>query len=137
LASTEKNQAGTSASFDDNSGDFSTNGTGDGNTKLEKIITQKYLGLFPDMSQEAWNDKRRLNLPRTDVALDRYTAIWPTQSHDVKNPDNFIKRVQYPSSEAQGNAAEYAKGLQLLGGADKVNSKIWWDTGKSYLTSAE
>jgi hypothetical protein len=135
LASTAKNSAGTSASFDDNTGELSTNGTGDGNTMLEKIITQKYLGLFPDMSQEAWNDKRRLNLPRTEVALDRYTAIWPTSSTNVKDPANYIKRVQYPNSEVQGNQTEYTKGVALLAGADLVNSKIWWDTGKNYCTS--
>jgi hypothetical protein len=135
LASTTKNVAGTSASYTDNTGDLSAAGAGAGNTILEKIITQKYIALFPDMSQEAWNDKRRLNLPRTDVAMDRFTTIWPTRSTDVKNPANYIKRVQYPSSEVLGNQAEYAKGVQLLGGADVVNSRIWWDAGKSYVTS--
>lgn len=137
LASSEKNGAGTSASFDDNTGDFSTSGTGDGNTKLEKIITQKYLALFPDMAQEAWNDKRRLNLPRTEVARDRYTAVWPNASTDVKNAANYIKRVQYPNSEVQTNETEYEKGVELLNGNDLVNTRIWWDTGKNYVTSPD
>ncbi|MFZ2904683.1 MAG: SusD/RagB family nutrient-binding outer membrane lipoprotein [Cyclobacteriaceae bacterium] len=136
LASTEVNTAGTSASFDDNTGDFSVAGVGGGNTKLEKIITQKYLALFPDMSQEAWNDKRRLNLPRTEVAMDRYTAIWPTPSTNVKDPANYIKRVQYPNNEILTNEEEYDKGVILLGGDDLVNTKIWWDLGKNYCTSA-
>lgn len=135
LNSTNKNIAGTSAKFDDNTGDFNTSGTGKGNTKLEKIITQKYIALFPDMSQEAWNDKRRLNLPRTEVALDRYTAIWPTYSNNIKDPSNYIKRVQYPNSELQGNAVEYKKGIEMLGGTDVVNTKIWWDKGINYCTS--
>lgn len=138
LAATDKNAAGTSANFDDNTGELSDEGIGDGNTILEKIITQKYLALFPDMAQEAWNDKRRLNLPRTDVARDRYTAIWPPDaSTDVHDPANFIKRVQYPNSEVQTNEAEYEKGVTLLGGADLVNTRIWWDTGKNYVTSPE
>ena len=128
LLSTEKNMAGTSVSFADNSGD--------GNTQLEKIITQKYLALFPDMAQEAWNDKRRLNLPRTDVALDRNELIWPTRSTDVKNVNNYIKRVEYPESENTINKTEYDKALQLLGGTDQVNTKIWWDKGANYCTSA-
>src|SRR5690606_2168834 len=136
LASTATNEAGTSANFDDNTGDLSTDGNGDGNTILEKIITQKYLALFPDMAQEAWNDKRRLNLPRTEVALDRYTAIWPNPNSDVKDPANYIKRVQYPNSEVQTNEAEYNKGLTLLGGQDLVNTRIWWDMGRNYVTSA-
>lgn len=137
LSSTAKNGAGTSANYDDNTGELSTTGAGAGNTVLEKIITQKYLALFPDMSQEAWNDKRRLNLPRTEVAMDRYTAIWPAPADtEVKNPANFIKRVQYPNSELQGNEAEYNKGIELLDGPDLVNTKIWWDAGKNYCTSA-
>ncbi|HYF69445.1 MAG TPA: SusD/RagB family nutrient-binding outer membrane lipoprotein [Ohtaekwangia sp.] len=136
LASTATNEAGTSANFDDNTGDMAPDGS-DGNTVLEKIITQKYLALFPDMSQEAWNDKRRLNLPRTEVAMDRYTAIWPNQSTDVKDPANYIKRVQYPNNEAQINESEYNKGVTLLGGPDVVNTRIWWDTGKNYVTSPE
>ncbi len=137
LASTAPNEAGTSANFEDNTGELSTDGTGDGNTILEKIITQKYLALFPDMAQEAWNDKRRLNLPRTEVALDRYTAIWPNPNSDVKNPANYIKRVQYPNSEVQTNQAEYNKGLTLLGGQDLVNTRIWWDAGRNYVTSPD
>jgi hypothetical protein len=129
LASTAKNLAGTSAKFDD--------AEGDGNTVLEKIITQKYLALFPDMSQEAWNDKRRLNLPRTDVALNRNETIWPSYSPDVKNPANYIKRVQYPNSEIQVNKTEYDKALGLLGGPDRVNTSIWWDKNKNYCTSAQ
>lgn len=128
LASTAKNDAGTSANFSDVAGP--------GNTELEKIITQKYLALFPDMSQEAWNDKRRLNLPRTDVALDRYSAIWTDPDDlDRKDPSNFIKRVQYPNSEVQTNEAEYTKGVQLLGGPDLVNTKVWWDVGANKVTS--
>lgn len=136
LASTEKNLAGTSASFDDNTGDLTTSGAGNGNTILEKIITQKYLALFPDMAQEAWNDKRRLNLPRTDVPIDRTTTIWPTRSQNVQDPSNYIRRVQYPNSELQGNQAEYDKAKGLLGGPDQVNTRIWWDKGVNYCTSA-
>lgn len=127
LQSTDKNLAGTSVSFADN--------TGAGNTALEKIITQKYLALFPDMAQEAWNDKRRLNLPRTDVAMDRNELLWPSRSTDVKNVSNYIKRVEYPESENTINNAEYMKAVQLLGGPDAVNTRIWWDTGKNYCTS--
>ncbi|KAA6340324.1 hypothetical protein EZS27_011800 [termite gut metagenome] len=128
LASTAKNLAGTSANFDDISGP--------GNTPLEKIITQKYLGLFPDMSMEAWNDKRRLNLPRMDVALSRDPLLYGSKDDNILDPMNFIKRVQYPQNETQINKAEYDKGVQLLGGADNVATRIWWDLNKNYCTSA-
>jgi hypothetical protein len=128
LASNAKNLAGTSANYDDV--------TGDGNTVLEKIITQKYLALFPDMSMEAWSDKRRLNLPRMDVGLYRDPLLYGSADLDIKKPENFIKRVQYPASETQVNKVEYDKGVQLLGGADRVNTRIWWDKNTNKCTSA-
>jgi hypothetical protein len=127
LASTEKNLAGTSASYDDTQGA--------GNTALEKIITQKYLALFPDMSMEAWSDHRRLNLPRFDVPKFRDQLLYDNNDTDFNKPSNFIRRVQYPQNEIQINKAEYDKALQLLGGRDVVSTKIWWDKGENYCTS--
>ena len=129
LASTAKNEAGTSANFDDISGA--------GNTALEKIITQKYLALFPDMSMEAWNDKRRLNLPRMDVAAFRHELFYDNNNKDIKNPTNFIRRVQYPQNEKTINKDEYSKGVALLGGEDNVTTSIWWDKKANYCTSAK
>jgi len=129
LASTEKNLAGTSAKFDDQAGD--------GNTALEKIITQKYLAAFPDVAMESWNDKRRLNLPRFDVAVFRIESLYDNNNKNIKDPKNFIKRVQYPQQEAQINKTEYDKGVQLLGGPDNVTSPLWWDKNANYCTSAQ
>lgn len=130
LASTAKNAAGTSANFNDV---FNSNG----NTQLEKIITQKYLGLFPDMSMEAWNDKRRLNLPRMDVGISRDELLYNNGDRNILKPGNFIKRVQYPQNETQINKAEYDKGVALLGGKDVVSTPIWWDKNANYCTSVE
>jgi hypothetical protein len=129
LASTAKNKAGTSAAFSDTEGA--------GNTQLEKIITQKYLSLFPDVSMEAWNDKRRLNLPRMDVPASRNELLYNNSDKDIRKSANFIKRVQYPQNETQVNRAEYDKGVQLLGGPDVVSTPVWWDKNANYCTSAE
>jgi hypothetical protein len=130
LTSTNKNGAGTSVNFDDTE-------EGTGNTQLEKIITQKYLALFPDMAMEAWNDKRRLNLPRMDVPISRNPEHYGSSDNDIKKPQNFIKRVQYPQNEVQINKEEYDKGVALLGGKDVVSTPIWWDKNSNYCTSAE
>ncbi|MDR3118969.1 MAG: SusD/RagB family nutrient-binding outer membrane lipoprotein [Mediterranea sp.] len=129
LASKVKNPAGTSAGFNDIEGP--------GNTPLEKIITQKYLSLFPDIAMEAWNDKRRLNLPRMDVPDSRNELLYNGSDKDIKKPANFIKRIQYPQNEIQINKAEYDKGVRLLGGPDVVSTPIWWDKNKNYCTSAQ
>ncbi len=129
LLSTEKNIAGTSANFDDVSGA--------GNTALEKIITQKYLSLFPDVSIEAWSDKRRLNLPRFDVLAYRDPATYGGLPSDILDPTSFIKRVKIPSIETINNAEEYGKGLLLMGaGGDKTSTNLWWDKNSNFCTSA-
>jgi hypothetical protein len=130
LSSTSKNLAGTSVKFDDDI-------TSPGNTQLEKIITQKYLSLFPDMSMEAWNDKRRLNLPRMDVSAYRTELLYNNSDLDIKKPTNFIKRVQYPQNETQINKTEYDKGVALLKGDDVVSTPLWWDVNANYCTSSE
>jgi len=129
LASTEKNLAGTSANYDDVAGD--------GNTRLEKIITQKYIAAFPDVAMESWNDKRRLNLPRFDVGEFRNEAFYSASNKDIKDPKNFIRRVQYPEQENQINNTEYKKGVEMLGGPDNVTTPVWWDLLKNYCTSAQ
>ncbi|MDF9830837.1 SusD/RagB family nutrient-binding outer membrane lipoprotein [Parabacteroides sp. PF5-6] len=129
LASTQKNLAGTSANFADLSGE--------GNTVLEKIITQKYLAAFPDVALESWNDKRRLNLPRMDVAIYRDEALYSQSNTNIKDPANFIKRIQYPQAEIANNTTEYNKGVGLLGGKDVVNTNIWWDNNANYCTSVK
>lgn len=130
LASTEKNLAGTSANFDDVSGA--------GNSQLEKIITQKYISLFPDVSIEAWSDKRRLNLPRFDVPAYRDPATYGAAPSNFANPASFIRRVKIPASEGINNKAEYDKGVILMGsGGDRTNTPLWWDKSKNYCTSPD
>lgn len=128
LASTDKNLAGTSASYDDQ--------TGAGNSALEKIITQKYLALFPDMSIEAWSDKRRLNLPYFDVLAYRDPAIFASLPNIYNDSRSFMKRVKIPASEAVNNAELYNAGVALMGtGGDKTSTNLWWDTNQNYCTS--
>jgi hypothetical protein len=85
---------------------------------------------------EAWNDKRRLNLPRMDVAISRDPLLYSTKDDNIKDPTNFIKRVQYPQNETQINKAEYDKGVLLLGGMDNVTTPLWWDKNAKYCTSS-
>ena len=65
-------------------------------------------------------------LASTDKNLAGTSANWD---------DNYIKRVMYPDNERMVNEAEYNKGVQLLNGTDKVNTKLWWDKGVNYCTS--
>jgi len=131
LASTDKNDWGTSANYDDV--------TGNGNTKLEKIIAQKYIACYPDLSNQMWNDKRRLNLPAMDIPDFRDTGAgtFPTDNN-IQNPFNFIQRTVFPQSEVQLNRERYDAGVALLKDGDKVSSPLWWASkGNNYCTSVQ
>lgn len=131
LTSDAKNDWGTSANYDD--------AAGAGNTKLEKIITQKYIAGYPDISAQAWNDKRRLNLPAFDIpeSRDSGSGTYPSDG-DIQNPSNYISRVIYPQSEKLINETNYNAGVAQLQGGDKTSSALWWASKRSnYCTSAK
>lgn len=124
LASTDKNLWGTSANYDDNSGA--------GNTVLEKIITQKYIAGYPDISAQAWNDKRRLNLPAFDIhqSRDGGAGTYPN-NNNIQDPANYIQRMTYPQGEKLINESNYNTGVAQLDGGDKTSSVLWWASKKS------
>jgi Susd and RagB outer membrane lipoprotein len=88
--------------------------------KLEQIITQKWLGLFPD-GWEAWAELRRTGYPRL------YPRLF---SDNLEVPANAVmRRVKFVLSEFSNNkaAVEAAQQLPELVGGDKNNTKVWWD----------
>jgi len=129
LMSTDKNLYGTSAPYTDTSGA--------GNTALEKIVTQRYIAFFPDLSNNIWNDKRRLNLPAMEIPAYRNTGdgTWPTDGN-IQNPKNFVQRTLLPQSEPQINKEYYDAAVQMMGGdGDKNSTPLWWSTGANYCTA--
>ncbi|MEG2149743.1 MAG: SusD/RagB family nutrient-binding outer membrane lipoprotein, partial [Bacteroidaceae bacterium] len=70
--------------------------------KLEKIITQKYIGIFP-MSAEAWTTFRRTGYPRL-FPVDK-THAWADGSFDVELQ---IRRIPYESSGTSADEAAIA-----------------------------
>lgn len=87
---------------------------------LEKIITQKYIAIFPN-SAEAWTTFRRTGYPRLfPVPEDN---AWPDGSFDVELQ---LRRIPYDESSStdQSNigAIEAA-----LGGDNTAGLRLWWD----------
>ncbi|NDV79315.1 SusD/RagB family nutrient-binding outer membrane lipoprotein [Dysgonomonas sp. 511] len=87
--------------------------------KLEKIITQKWIALYP-LGTEAWCEQRRTGYPRF------YSFV------NYKGSESGLEtigasRTLYPATEKDGNAENYQKALQLLGGGDLYGTKLWWD----------
>lgn len=123
LASTDENTYGTTVKWGNQSGKTHLGKPVDG--PMQKIMTQKYIAMFPDGSWEAWNDHRRLNLPVwvPPVAPDAST-ITATDG----GPGNFIRRITYPTVEQINNADFYNEAVSRQG-PDKVSTPIWWDKG--------
>ncbi|MFT4072617.1 MAG: RagB/SusD family nutrient uptake outer membrane protein [Dysgonamonadaceae bacterium] len=89
--------------------------------KLEQIITQKWIALFPD-GQEAWSEFRRTGYPKLIPVVVNYSGGTISSSE-------FVRRVPYPDDEYLTNPNGIAEGLQLLGGADNGGTRLWWDPG--------
>jgi hypothetical protein len=86
---------------------------------LERIITQKWIAIFPD-GQEAWSDWRRTGYPK----------LFPTAndlSGGVVNKQTGARRLPYPSTEQTTNTTAYNNAVSLLGGPDNANTRVWWD----------
>ncbi|MGB3774530.1 MAG: SusD/RagB family nutrient-binding outer membrane lipoprotein, partial [Leeuwenhoekiella sp.] len=81
---------------------------------LEQIMLQKYYALyFVDYQQ--WFEYRRTGfpeLPTTEAMLNN--GVMPA-------------RFLYPQDVQLSNSANYEEALQLLGGPDDINTKVWWD----------
>lgn len=121
LASNNENTYGTTANFNFNSGKTFLGKSVD--DPLSKIITQKYIGIFPDGGWEAWADHRRLHLP----VLIPFAAPDPTAVTAFDGgPGNFVKRITYPSREALNNKTFYDLVI-VQQGADKESTPVWWD----------
>lgn len=92
--------------------------------KLERIITQKYLAIFPD-GQEAWTEWRRTGYPRQITPVKNLTNAGVITTDGYKNG---VRRMPYPRNEYDRNGENLQKAVQqYLGGADNASVNVWWD----------
>lgn len=87
-------------------------------TQLEQIITQKWLAIFPD-GWEAWAERRRTGYPVG------YAIIESLNPNLTKF--QLARRREYPPIEASSNAEGFKSALTLLGGPDRMDTRLWWD----------
>jgi len=87
--------------------------------KLERIITQKWLGLWPD-GNEAWAEQRRTNYPvLMNVVINGSQGTIDTK---IK-----IRRLPFSQKEYDTNKAAVTAAQALLNGADNGGTRLWWD----------
>jgi hypothetical protein len=89
--------------------------------KLEKIITQKWIAMFPD-GQEAWSEYRRTGYPKI-------FPVVSNQSGGTIDTNIQIRRIPFVDSEKSTNTDNVTKAVSLLKGSDNGGTRLWWDTG--------
>ena len=96
------------------------NDADDNETKLEKIITQKYIALFP-LSTEAWTEMRRTGYPKVFPVLNADDGDGSIEQGEM------IRRIPWvPTDPVSVNMVE-TSGIPALGGPDEQATRLWWD----------
>ena len=96
----------------------------DNELKLEKIITQKWIAMFPD-GMEAWTEFRRTGYPKI-------FPVVSNQSNGTIDTDIQIRRIPFAVSEYDTNSEAVQNAINLLGGPDTGGTRLWWDTGSNF-----
>lgn len=92
--------------------------------KLEKIITQKYLAIYPD-GQEAWSEWRRTGYPRLIPAKSNISNMGVVTSDGHKDG---VRCWPYPQDELNQNTANVKAAIdKYRGGINSANVNVWWD----------
>ncbi len=92
--------------------------------KLEKIITQKYLAIYPD-GLEAWSEWRRTGYPRLIPANSNISNMGVVTSDGHKNG---VRCFPYPQKELSENSANVQEAIRKYrNGANAANVNVWWD----------
>lgn len=125
------NNTATPMAFTDNSGQTGNNATAPSTikiqwnaadnfeTNLERIITQKWIALYPD-GPEGWAEQRRTGYPKLFLPVNN-------SSNGTVPNGTSVRRIPFPLSEYNNNRAGVQTGITLLGGADGGGTKLWWD----------
>ncbi|ADV42039.1 SusD/RagB family nutrient-binding outer membrane lipoprotein [Bacteroides helcogenes] len=89
--------------------------------KLQQIITQKYIALYPN-GVEAWTEYRRTGYP---YLMRLYDTTFPNKigaEATARTPERF----KFSADEYKGNEEGMRQTTTLLGGPDKGSTKLWW-----------
>ncbi len=93
----------------------------DDEERLEKIITQKWIAMFPE-GQEAWSEFRRTGYPKI-------FPVVSNQSGGEIDTDIQIRRIPFVDSELSTNPDGVVGAVSHLDGPDTGGTRLWWDTG--------
>lgn len=93
--------------------------------KLEKIITQKWLAIFPE-GCEAWAEQRRTGYPR----------LFPVRVNNSRensiDTEIMIRRLPFPGDLADSEPEQYGALVKALNAPDHGGTSLWWDKGYNF-----
>ena len=98
-------------------------------TNLERIITQKWIAIFPN-TMEAWSEYRRTNYPKLMPAMHNL-------SDGIVNDAEGARRLPYPADEYRENGDNLNAAVSALTKessnkkGDTMATHIWWDCKSS------
>ncbi len=85
--------------------------------ELQRIITQKYIAMYP-LGHETWCDYRRTGFPEF---LPVFAKV-PAQYSGMK----VLNRLMFSYDEAKNNPANLSAAQGMLSGPDDFATKLWW-----------
>lgn len=92
--------------------------------KLEKIMIQKYLALFPN-GMEAWSEWRRTGYPRLIPPVQNISNVGVVTSDGHKDG---MRIFPYPQTELDLNKDNINDAIRKYrGGSNGANVNVWWD----------
>jgi len=86
---------------------------------LERIITQKWIAIFP-LGIEAWSEYRRTGYPRL-------LPVVENKSGGTVDSRYGMRRIPYPVEEYTENPVHLQEAIGMLGGRDNGGTRVWWD----------
>lgn len=88
--------------------------------KLERIITQKWIAMYP-LGSEAWSEQRRTGYPK-------FFPVMLNGSDDASLTTHLASRIPFPPSENDRNKVNLDAAIKMLGtGGDNYGTRLWWD----------
>lgn len=87
--------------------------------KLERIITQKWIAMYPE-GQEAWSEFRRTGYPKL------FPVVINNSGGKIAT-NTFVRRVNLPPDEYLTNPKGAQRAAATLGGPDHGGTRLWWD----------
>lgn len=102
-------------------------GAGNFEENLERIITQKWIAIFP-LGVEAWSEHRRTGYPRL-------LPVVADKSGGGVDVAQGARRLPYPVEEYQQNNANLQAAIQMLDAeqtngnrtGNQMGTRVWWD----------